>query len=223
VTSLSIYWLFENSGSKLQREGDTAMKKMILMLAGFAVLASAPAKAAGDFSLFGAYWDTDVAGDTAGGGIGTSFAFNDVVGLELRATYFEQLSDDALGNVFDSNDPVFRDQSIQVLPVDIGLRFNLGGNQEMFHPYVSAGGSYFLLDSDFGEIKDEVGYYGAVGASFGHREGTNFFAEAIYRNAKGQVDVDPEDLDDIDDIDVNSRAKFDIDGFGVNAGVRWRF
>ena len=32
-----------------------------------------------------------------------------------------------------------------------------------------------------------------------------------------------DDLDDIDDIDVNDTATFDLDGIGVNAGLRFSF
>ena len=39
------------------------------------VIAAAPASAS-DFSIFGAYWDTDVAGDAAGGGLAAAYERN---------------------------------------------------------------------------------------------------------------------------------------------------
>lgn len=186
-----------------------------------AALATSPVHAV-DFALMGSYWSTDAAGDAAGGGLSLGLPLNDVFGFELRATYFEELTDDPFGNAFDSDDPVFQDQGIQVLPLDAGVRltFAPGG---WVRPYVSGGASYFLLDSDFGELSDELGYYAAVGATLGDGEGTDFFVEGIWRKATAQVEIDPEHLDDIDDINVQSRADVDLEGLGVNLGMRWHF
>ena len=196
------------------------MKKTIIAALAAAALA-VPATAT-DFALFGSFWDTDVAGDTAGGGISMGIPFGQTLGLELRATYFEELSDDPLSNAFDSDDPVFRDVGINVTPLELGLRFNFAPDSS-FRPYVSGGVGYFLLDSDFGEVKDEVGYYAAVGLNFGDAEGASFFVEGNYRKAEGEVQLDPDDLEDVDDIDIEDHATFDIDGAGVNAGIRWSF
>lgn len=184
-----------------------------------ALALAAPASAS-DFSLFGAYWDTDAAGDAAGGGIGFGFPFNETLGLELRATYFEELSDDPLENAFDSDDPVFQEVGISVLPAEIGLRFNFA-SESSFRPYLAGGASYFFLDSDFGEINDELGYYAALGANIGDPDGANFFIEGIWRKATAEVELDPDDLDDIDDLDVDDHADLDLDGIGLNLGVRW--
>jgi hypothetical protein len=202
-------------------KGDLSMKKLLLAAAAVAALVAAPANAA-DFSVFGSYWDTDVAGDTAGGGINLGIPLGEVVGLELRATYFEELTDDPLENAFDSDDPVFQEAGINVTPVEVGVRFNIPSGAAV-RPYFSAGAGYYLLDSDFGEVDDEVGYYGALGLEFGDDEGMAFFAEALYRKAEGEVRLDPQDIDDIDDIDIDDRATFDLDGVGVNAGLRWHF
>ena len=63
----------------------------------------------------------------------------------------------------------------------------------------------------------------AAGATVGDGAGAEFFFEGIWRQASAEVEVDPEDLGDIDDIDVDNSPSFDIDGFGVNVGVRWAF
>lgn len=196
------------------------MKKLVI--AGIVVAALAAPSTAADFSVFGSYWDVDVAGDTAGGGISMGIPFNESLALELSATYFEELTDDPLANAFDSDDPVFEQQGMNVTPLSAGLRWSFGAN-ESFRPYASGGLTYFLLDSDFGEVNDEVGYYAALGAGFGNPDGMSFFAEAIYRSAEAEVKLDPEQLDDIDDIEVRDRATFDLDGVGVNAGLRFNF
>jgi hypothetical protein len=185
------------------------------------LVAGAPALAT-DFTLYGSYWDTDVAGDAAGGGIGLGIPFNEMLGLELRATYFEELSDDPFGNIFDSDETVFQERGIQALPLDAGLRLSFAPGAT-FRPHVIGGVSYFLLDSDFGEVGDEVGWFAGVGATIGDGTGTEFFMEANYRKAEAEVEFDPEDLEDVDDIDIGDNAKFDIDGVGVNIGVRWYF
>lgn len=197
------------------------MKNRALLILSLLALTCALPATATDFSIFGSYWDTDVAGNVAGGGVGLAFPFNDSWGLELRGTYYEELTDDPIANAFDSDDPVFEEQGIQAIPVDVGLRWKFPG--ESVRPYVSGGGTYYLLDSDFGEVSDEVGYYATLGADFGRREGLSFFVEATYRNVEGTVELDPEDLDDIDDIDVTDSANFELDGFGANAGLRWSF
>ena len=192
------------------------------LIAGAVALACAGSASASDFSVFGSYWDTDIAGDAAGGGIGAAFSFNEFIALETRATYFEELTDDPLENAFDSDDPIFQDTGIQVLPVDLGLRFEFAP-QSSFRPYISGGGSYFFIDSDFGEVNDEVGYYAALGAEFGDPEGANFFIEGLWRKASAEIELDPNELDDIDDLEVQDHASFDIDGLGLNLGARWNW
>ncbi len=196
------------------------MKSKALLAAVLGLALAMPATAT-DFSLYGSYWDTDAAGDTAGGGISLGLPFNETWAIELRGTYFEELSDDPLANAFDSDDTVFQDQGISVIPAEVGVRLSFP--QDSFRPYASFGAGYYLLDSDFGEVDDEVGYYGALGAAFGNPDGIQFFVEANYRKMEGEVRLDPEDLDDIDDIDIDDTATFDLDGFGANVGLRWNF
>lgn len=194
----------------------------LLAAAAVAVALTASPTLAADFSLMGSYWDTEAAGEAAGGGIGLGLPLNDRFGFELRATYFEELSDDPIANAFDSDDPIFQDRGIQVIPLDAGMRLTFASGSGM-RPYLAGGASYFLLDSDFGEISDELGYYAALGATFGDARGTDFFVEGLWRKATAQVEIDPERLDDIDDLDIESRADVDLEGFGINLGLRWHF
>lgn len=185
-------------------------------------IVAAPSQAT-DFTLMGSYWETDAAGDTAGGGVITGIPVNDMFAFELRATYFEELSDDPFDNIFDSDDPVFQDKGIRVLPLEVGVRFTFAPDAAMFRPHLAGGLSYFLLDSDFGNVSDELGYYAGLGATIGDGSGADFFIEATYRTATAQVEIDPEDLGDIDDIDIEDEADLDIDGIGLNLGIRWSF
>jgi hypothetical protein len=177
---------------------------------------------AADFSIHGSYWETDVAGDAGGGGFVLGLPFNEHIGVDLRATYFEELTDDPLGNAFDSDAEVFQDQGIQAMPLEAGLRFTFATGSS-FRPYIGGGGSYFLLDSDFGEISDELGYYAVAGATVGDDEGAQFYFEGTWRKATAEVELDPEDIEDIPDIEIDEHADLDLDGLGVNVGVRWTF
>jgi hypothetical protein len=194
----------------------------LLSLTAAAAITAAPG-VAGDFSLFGAYWDTDVAGDTAGGGIKFGIPLGERFTLDIRGTYFEEIEDDPFSAIFDSDDPVFQEAGIQAIPVDLGVSYTFVDSSAAFRPYITGGISYILLDSDFGEIDDETGWFAGVGAEFGDDIGPRFFVEGIYRKAEAEVNLDPDDLDDLDDIDIDDNATFDIDGASVNAGIRWSF
>lgn len=186
-----------------------------------AAFAAAPIKAA-DFSLMGSYWNTDVAGKTAGGGLILGMPLNETFAFELRATYFEQLSDNTLEQAFHSHDPVFLRKGIQALPLDAGIRFGFAPGAS-FRPYVGGGLTYFRLNSDFGDIKDEVGYYAALGGAVGDGKGADFFFEGNFRKATAHVTIDPQHFSQIDDIHVRDHATLKLDGFGANVGVRWYF
>lgn len=184
-----------------------------------ALLFAAPAHAT-EFKIFGAYADTDVLGDTGGGGIGFGIPFNETLSLDLRATYLQELASDPLDGIFDFDDDndVFTDSDINVIPIDVGLRFNFQ-RSGVVNPYIGGGGTYFILDSDARgvEIDDELGFYGVVGARFGDDQGPAFFAEALYRTVEASASFEG------DDVDFDSEADIDLDGFAVNAGIVWTF
>ena len=196
-------------------------RQQFLVVASVAVLSAAPLCAT-ELSLFGGYWNTDVAGDAAGGGIEFGLPVNETFAFELRATYFEQLNDHPFENIFDNNETVFQGRGIQALPLEAGVRLTFIP-EGPFRPYVGGGASYFFLDSDFGDIKDELGWYGTLGATIGDGRGADFYVEGIWRKVRAEVRADPEDLGDIPDINAEDHVSFDLDGFGVNLGVRWSF
>jgi hypothetical protein len=178
--------------------------------------ASTPAQAAG-FEVFGSYWNTSDIDDTFGGGL--SFAVplgSSGLDLQFRGTYYQELTDEPVGNLFDDDEGFFEEESLEVLPVDVGLRYNFS-ESGVFNPWIGGGGSYMFLDStrEGVDVDDETGFWVAVGSRFGDRNGTRFFAEALYRSTEATVRRDlPNDDDDIDD-DVD----IDLDGVAVNAGL----
>jgi hypothetical protein len=192
------------------------MKKLLCVLA-ITFCATTPSWAAG-FEVFGSYWNTSDVEDTFGGGLGLAFPIGaSPLDLELRATYYQELSDEPVGNLFDDDEGFFEDESLEVLPLEAGLRFNFA-QDSAFNPWVGVGASYMLLDStrEGIDIDDETGYYVSLGGRFGDPDGARFFAEARYRSTEATV---RRDRDDDDDVDIDDDVAIDLDGVGVNAGV----
>lgn len=203
------------------------MKRILTPLALCAAalaLAAAPASAA-NFSIFGSYWDTADVGGTGGGGIELAFPIAGAFGLELRGTYYQELSDAPVDALFDNNDPVFRKVGIQAIPAEVGARFTFPVAGGSWEPWVSAGASYMFLDVSNSTVKvdDETGWYASLGSRFGNPDGLGFMAEVLYRNSRATVKRDPNSVDDLDDIHLRDRARIDLDGAAVNAGINWRF
>lgn len=191
--------------------------RKILVTAAVMLLATVPAAAAG-FSVFGSYWNTSDVEDTFGGGLGLTFPIGGAgLGLDFRATYYQELSDEPIGNLFDDDEGFFEEESLEVLPLEAGLRYNFD-TDGTFNPWVGAGISYMLLDftRENVEVDDETGFYVVAGSSFGDPEGVNFFAEALYRSTEATVRRDDPDR-------IRDDVAIDLDGLGVNAGVLWRW
>jgi len=181
------------------------------------------ASAAGSFSLYGTYWETDDLNETFGGGLAFGIPLGERFALDLRASYYEQLDsnelDEILDAIFDDDENVFRQNSIEVIPVEVGIRYNFVP-RERVNVYVGGGPAYYLLASDFGGIDDEFGGYALLGAQFGDPEGISFLLEGQYRKVEGSIDNEEGELGDRDFVD---RVNFDLDGFAINAGIAWRW
>jgi opacity protein-like surface antigen len=183
------------------------MKKTILCAAAALTILAAPAAKATDFGVFGSYWGTEDADEALGVGakIGLGRFF------ELRGTYFSDVTADT--------DPERFDFEVSAIPLEAGLRFGFADN-EAFSPYVGGGASYYLLDTSEGDIDDEVGWYAVLGAEFARQpSGLGFMAEAIYRGVEATVTEDDDGFPD----DIRDDVSLNLDGFGVNAGLVWRF
>lgn len=149
------------------------------------------------FAVFGSYWDADIDSTT---GIGVKGRLGM---LDLRATYYE----DATGD-----DGV----EVEAIPIEAGVAYNFAPHLPV-NPYVGAGVSYHLLDSNEGSVDDEVGWYAVVGGEFGMTEGISFMGELMYR------DVDATIEDRSDGFLVQDDVSVDLNGFAVNLGAAWRF
>ena len=184
------------------------MKKLfIIAIVLFGFVAAAGPATATDLGLHGAYWNTDQAERTFGFGAKLRFSF-----VELRATYFDDVTSDV--------EPESADFEIKAYPLEGGIVIQFLKNS-MFRPYVGGGVGYYLLDTNLGDIDDEVGFYVVGGADIGAPSSRVAFSiEGIYRNIEGSVRGELFDPDfDIEEDEID----LDLSGIGANAGVVFRF
>lgn len=184
------------------------MRRILLTLSAVAVLAllAAPAKAqSSSVGVFGSYWDTKDADQGYGGGVKFDFARY----LELRASYFSDVT---------SNNPVpgRGDFKLRVVPLEGGLVYKFQPN-DRFTPYLGAGASYLLLDTNRGNIDNELGWYAVGGADIKTDHGFGVMLEAIYRS------VDSTIRDRGNDTTVDTNVDLQLRGFGANVGLVWSF
>jgi hypothetical protein len=174
-----------------------------------ALVAVSPAAADNEFGVFGAYHNTQDVNDSFGGGLRTRLGW-----LDLRASYLNDLTRDTT--------PESLDFELHAVPLEAGLAFDFM-KDSAWSPYVGGGFSYFLLDSDQVDVKDQAGFYAVLGSEFGLRENLNFMVEALYRNMEATVERDPNSVRDVSRIDLQNESKVELGGLGVNAGISWRF
>lgn len=186
-----------------------------MILFAWAAMASAT-----DFKLYGSYWNTTDVDDAVGGGLGFSFPLGESpLAISVGATYYQELSDEPVSNLFDDDEGVFQEEGLEVLPVDAGLQINLQ-QRGPFNLWIEGGVSYFFIDTTRSglDVDDETGWHASIGSRFGDPDGANFFAEALYRSTEATVR-----RADVDDVDVDEDVAIDLDGFVVNAGILWTF
>ncbi len=180
-----------------------SLRRIVPVAALFVVvtLAAGPASA-GNLRIFGAYLDSSDAGSFTGGGV--RYASSDTYGWEFGVTAYLE------SDQFDFSDIELDTDSIDNTAFDLGFRVSIN---ELF--YFTGGVSYFMFDADLGNVDDEWGFYGTLGATIGG-DTFRFFIEGVYRDVSATIKYDDFDL-------VESDVKLDIGGFGVNAGLEWRF
>ena len=199
---------------------------MLLAVAAVALLgaATSPARAEYEFSVFGSpYWAPDDTDEVAGGGLSFDIPLGESHwAIDLRGSYFEETRPDAFDEALElgDEDSPFREHGLEVLPLEIGGVYNFLPESKV-RPYAGAGVGYYMLDSDFGDVNDEGGYYGLVGLGFGNPDKAQFFVEANYRRMEATVEVDPDTVSDFEGFDEN--VGIDLDGLGFNVGVAFRF
>lgn len=201
------------------------MKKAVGVLFLALLCVSAPSAMAQQFELYGSYWDTSDVDETFGGGIGFGFPFGETgLGLHVKGTYYQELSDEPLDGLFDddNDENFFAEDSLEVLPVDVGLHYEFASNGT-FSPWVGGGFSYFLIDTtrEGIDVDDETGFHVSVGSRIGNRDGANFFVEGMYRST--EATLVRRERPGNDDVDLEDEVAIDLDGIAINAGILWRF
>jgi len=178
------------------------MRKLFIVTTILAVMAGTAG--AGDLSVYGSYWSTDELDDTWGAGARVRIGPGTPAWLEVRGTYFDDVTEDR---------PLF-DVELETIPVDAGIGLSLLDEGDA-NLYLVGGGTYFLLDTNRGEVDDEVGWYAGVGGDVALSEHLSLFAELLFRDVEATVEDD--DLDRIED-----PADIDLAGSVVNVGLVFR-
>lgn len=154
------------------------------------VLGLLPGLASADFSIFGSYIGTDTFDENYGGG--ARFSLGNRVQFQLSGTYYDS---------FERSSPTV---SVDALPIDAGIRFNLGQGPL----YTGFGATYFLLDSQSGKLPDEYGYY----LTLGFQLKSGLFVETIWRDVDGSIEGSNT---------ASGVVPVDLEGWTVNLGYCW--
>lgn len=194
---------------------DSLLKGLWVILA-VVLLSSAPASA-GSFAVYGTWWDTDDAGDAGGIGLNYAWRLGEVVDLETRLAWYEELTDKPLDDFFSGDSPLAT--GLTVIPLEVGIRFNFARDSNVWSPWAGGGVAYYALDTDSGNVDDEIGFYATLGSMFGDGKGADFYAEVGYRFVEGQVS----DLGDLDDDGLDDAFDVSLNGPFASAGVAWRW
>jgi hypothetical protein len=159
-------------------------------------------------------------GEAYGLGLRATF-FQDTFQMELGATYYEQFHSEFVINRIGSEVEIF-DGATEVIPVEIGVRYNLGASRF----YLSAGGTVYVVNSNVDDLDDEWGLYYRAGLQF-----PNLFVEVELRNIEGSVGFKLDlpvwrsivllGLDDDDHGLPVTDSRLGLSGVVVNVG--WRF
>jgi hypothetical protein len=195
------------------------MRKVLGIMAVLCVFASTAG--ASDFKLYGSYWDTADVDNTFGGGLGFSIPLGaSPLAISLAGTYYKELSDEPVSNLFDEDEGFFKEDSLEVLPVDLGLQFNFPSNGPV-SAWIEGGGTFFFIDTtrEGIDVDDETGWHASVGSRFGQPDGANFFIEGLYRSTEATLVRNRR----VDDVDLRDEVAIDLDGFAVNAGILWHW
>lgn len=159
------------------------MKRLLAIVCG--VLVGASLSYGSGLGVFVSQWDPDEDNLDSTTGGGAKLTLGDTVGLEIRGSYFD-------------------DDFVQWLPVDAGLILSLPLGDSPVSLYVDGGATWYFLDSDLGDIDDELGWYAGGGVEVNLADNLALFAEAQYRSLEYTAFGD--DADDLEENDEEVKA-----------------
>lgn len=181
------------------------MKKLMALICA-SVVATGASYGSG-LGLFVAQWDPDEGDKAIGYGAKLQFDLSDVVALELRGTYYDDLLDDD-----DDND-------LQAIPAELGIVLRLPLGESPVSLYGTAGVGWYFLDAEAAgedvEVDDEIGWYGGGGVEVELAEGFGLFAEATWRVVEATAESD--DTDDIEELEGDEEGT--LDGLTLAGGI----
>lgn len=147
--------------------------------------------------VFGSSLDSDDLGDGYGGGVKVELNPLDAISVDARASYIR-----------------FDDTKVDMVPLEAAGLLNFPLLFEHIVPYIGAGVGYYLFDADTGDLDDQVGFFPLAGLEIGLHS-ISIMAEARWLFLETDVDSAEDELQDI--------TEADVDGFGANVGLIFRF
>jgi outer membrane protein W len=143
------------------------------------------------------YLDSDDLGQGYGAGAKLEIKPNEMVSVDGRVSWI-----------------YFNDGEAHMIPLEIVGRVNWSYWDGRIVPYIGIGGGYYLFEGSNVELDDSAGLFPLIGLEVGRRQAA-LFAEARWLFLNADVD-DPGDQ-------LGNRSEADLDGFGLNLGVLYRF
>jgi opacity protein-like surface antigen len=150
-----------------------------------------------EFGAFGTSLDSDDLGDGYGGGAKLELNPIDMVSVDARASWVH-----------------FDDTDVDMVPLEAAGLLNFPILFEHIVPYIGAGVGYYLFDADEADLDDQVGFFPLAGLEIGLHS-VSIMAEARWLFLETDVDSAEAELADI--------TEADVDGFGANIGLIFRF
>ena len=150
-----------------------------------------------EFGAFAASLDSDDLGEGYGGGPKLELNPIDMVSIDARASWIQ-----------------FDDTDIDMVPLEAAALLNFPMFWEHIVPYIGAGVGYYLFDGSGADLDDEVGFFPLAGLEVGLHS-ISFLAEARWLFLESDVAGAKGELRNL--------TEADVDGFGVNLGVLFRF
>lgn len=183
--------------------------KKLAMSVGALWLAGSLTAMAGGLGAYGSYWSTKDADAGFGGGGKLQFMLGDIIGLEIRGSYFPDLNEE---------ESLFK-YELEVIPAeaDLILAIPLG---DLLRVYGGGGAGYYFIDAKIKgqgldekvNVDDQLGWFAVGGLQVQLTEAFALFGEGKYTGIKAKFKGD--DVEEItDDVDMH------LDGFGANVGL----
>lgn len=188
------------------------MRNFLCVLGLFA-LSVAPLSAGG-IGVGYSSWDTDTADDDQGASLKVEVDAGPSLDVEIRASFFDSFRQVSGSRLYE----------IEATPIDFGVNYDFATGGSL-SPYVAAGVTLLLIspndqDTVFAapsrpRSQEEFGWYGGVGVDFKIGAAFGVYAEALYRDASGEVRGR--------DLTSEPRADFEVDFGGVSGTVGLMF